>query len=186
MRNEVSRADGAKLPREPSLNEDLERLDAYFGEIYAFNMALGWAIDSHPQMCTELSEHIYSRVRDARADIEKTMKRHLGNATPEALSPESQKLLGVTEAASEYYAATSQITGTDEQIARGLEQRNQAQYLLRQAPCQTLHDLLIKLRVFEDACFEDGGEFTDGRELAWLGALKADVLALRSSHKRTK
>lgn len=78
MSDDASSAAGAEVPREPSLNEDLERLDAYFGEFYAFNMALGWIIDSGPQMCTELNEHIYRRVRDARADIEMIMKRNKG------------------------------------------------------------------------------------------------------------
>ncbi|MEO1041455.1 MAG: hypothetical protein AAFX52_04125 [Pseudomonadota bacterium] len=60
------------------MNDDFERLDADFGGIYAFNMALGWIIGGDPQMCTELNEHIYRRVRNARADLDQIMKRRGG------------------------------------------------------------------------------------------------------------
>ena len=55
-----------------------------------------------------------------------------------------------------------------------------AQDAVRLAPCNSHQALLEKLRVFEDVCFQEGGEYRDGRELAWLGSLKADVLALRN------
>ena len=66
-------------------------------------------------------ERLHKCVTNAQADIDEIMKRRLANETPEVLSPERQKPLLVEEAASEYYAATSQITGTDEEIERGLE-----------------------------------------------------------------
>ena len=45
--------------------------------------------------------------------------------------------------------------------------------------CSGLHQLLEKIRAFEAVRFEDGGDYVDGRELAWLGSIKADIVSLK-------
>ncbi|MEM1380872.1 MAG: hypothetical protein AAGH41_09635 [Pseudomonadota bacterium] len=55
---------------------------------------------------------------------------------------------------------------------------------VRSAPCTRHTDLLDKLRVYEVCFLEDGGDYLDGRELAWMGSLQADILKLRDIERR--